>query len=66
MPEQKKVNFYGNSLMERTEMFIFLLLMVIFPIFRAVLLWSFAGLVFLTAFQRFYHAYRLFYGRKNS
>lgn len=65
MPEKQKVIFYANGLMERTETFIFLFFMIIFPIFRSFLLWTFAGLVFFTAIQRFIQAYRMFNGKKD-
>ncbi len=63
MDEKKKVLFYATGLMERTETFIFLFFMLVFDIsiVRIVLMWVFAVLVYITAFQRFYHAYKLFY-----
>ncbi|MHA1474768.1 MAG: CDP-alcohol phosphatidyltransferase family protein [Promethearchaeota archaeon] len=63
MDEKKKVIFYASGLMERTETFIFLFSMLVFDfsIVRIILMWIFAVLVFITAFQRLYHAYKLFY-----
>jgi len=63
MDEKKKVIFYTSGLMERTETFIFLFLMLVFDfsIVRIILMWCFSVLVFITAFQRLYHAYKLFY-----
>ncbi|MHA1522385.1 MAG: CDP-alcohol phosphatidyltransferase family protein [Promethearchaeota archaeon] len=61
MSENQKLIYYAGGVMERTETFIFILLMIIFPVFRLFLLWIFAGLVFFTAFQRLYQAYKLFY-----
>jgi len=63
MDEKKKVIFYASGIMERTETFIFLFSMLIFDfsIVRIILMWIFAVLVFITAFQRLYHAYKLFY-----
>lgn len=62
---QSKVVYYSTGIMERTETFIFILLMMIFSIFRQFLFYLFALLVFLTAFQRLYQAYKIFYGKSN-
>ncbi|UYP44023.1 hypothetical protein NEF87_000308 [Candidatus Lokiarchaeum ossiferum] len=63
--QQAKVIFYSTGIMERTETFIFILLMMVFSIFRLFLLYLFAFLVFLTAFQRFYNAYKMFYKKSS-
>ena len=61
--EKKKLIFYAHGLMERTETFLFIFLMLCFSPLRPYLLWIFAILVWITAIQRFHHAYLLF-GRK--
>lgn len=59
LSESQKVIYYTGGIMERTETFIFIFIMLIFPIFREFLLWLFATLVFITAIQRLLHGYRL-------
>ena len=63
MDDKKKVIFYTSGLMERTETFIFFFSMLVFDfsIVRIILMWIFAVMVFITAFQRLFHAYKLFY-----
>jgi len=52
LDETKKVIYYRHGLMERSETFLFLFFITIFLIFRFLLLWIFAILVFLTAILR--------------
>ncbi|UCC20005.1 MAG: CDP-alcohol phosphatidyltransferase family protein [Promethearchaeota archaeon] len=59
LDEVKKVIYYRHGLMERSETFLFLLLTTILIPFRFLLLWIFAGLVFLTALLRIRDAYIL-------
>jgi hypothetical protein len=59
LDEVKKVIYYRHGLMERSETFLFLLVMTILIPFRFLLLYIFAGLVFLTALLRFRDAYKL-------
>jgi archaetidylinositol phosphate synthase len=61
MEEKNKVIYYSSGIMERTETFIFIFLMLCFAPFRIFLLWLFGLLVWFTAFQRFYHTYQIFY-----
>jgi phosphatidylglycerophosphate synthase len=58
--ETKKVIYYSKGIMERTETFLFLLAIVMLHWIRQILLIVFAILIFITAFQRFYHAYKMF------
>lgn len=60
--ETEKVIYYRKGLMERSETFIFLLLINIlfFWYWRFILLWLFASLVFLTAFLRLRDTYLIF------
>lgn len=62
LDEQKKVIYYRKGLMERSETFIFLFLMTVlyFDPWRLILMWVFAGLVFLTAILRLRDAHQLF------
>ena len=59
--EQQKVIYYSSGIMERSETFLFILFLLTLVPLQVVLMWFFAILVWITAFQRFYHAYRLFY-----
>jgi len=52
LDETKKVIYYRHGLMERSETFLFLFFITIFLIFRFLILWIFAILVFLTAILR--------------
>src|SRR5271157_1209049 len=60
LAETQKVLYYQKGLMERGETFLFLLAMVLLPWVRFWLLWIFAILVFITAFQRLWIAAKLF------
>ena len=62
--EQQKIIYYSHGIMERTETFIFLIVITIFFPWRVILLWFFAILIFITAFQRLRHAYIMFYSKK--
>lgn len=64
LKEQQKVIYYSHGIMERTETFIFLIVITIFFPWRVILLWFFAILIFITAFQRLRHAYIMFYSMK--
>jgi len=61
LDESKKVIYYRMGLMERTETFLFLLIITIFYFgpWRFILLWTFTILVFLTAILRLRDAYIL-------
>ena len=60
MEGPKKLIYYSTGLMERTETFIFLMVMIILTSLRVILMWTFTGLIFFTAFQRFHQAYQIF------
>jgi phosphatidylglycerophosphate synthase len=60
LKETQKVIYYRKGLMERSETFMFLLLITLFIWLRWILLWLFAALVFLTALLRLYDAYKIF------
>ena len=62
LKESEKVIYYRKGLIERSETFIFLLVMNIlfFWYWRFILLWLFAFLIFLTAFLRLRDAYLMF------
>lgn len=62
--ENQKVINYSRGIMERTEIFIFLIAITIFILWRLILLWIFACLIFLTTLQRLRHAYIIFYLKK--
>ena len=64
LKEQQKIIYYSKGLIERTETFIFLIVIIIFFPWRVILLWFFAILIFITAFQRLRHAYIMFYSKK--
>ncbi|MFW9877422.1 MAG: CDP-alcohol phosphatidyltransferase family protein [Candidatus Thorarchaeota archaeon] len=59
LDEVKKVIYYRHGLMERSETFIFLISITILIPLRFLLMWIFAGLVFLTALLRIRDAYLL-------
>jgi phosphatidylglycerophosphate synthase len=59
LDESKKVIYYRHGLMERSETFLFLFVCTILISLRFILLWVFAGLVFLTAILRLRDAYIL-------
>ena len=61
LEEDQKVIYYSRGIMERTETFIFLMVITIFFPWRMILLWIFASLVFITVIQRFRHAYIMFH-----
>lgn len=50
LDNHQKVILYSKGIMERTENFIFLMLMTILISWNIILLWVFALLVFMTAF----------------
>lgn len=56
----QKVIYYRRGLMERSETFIFLVLMTLLIFLRFILLWLFGILVLLTAILRLRDAYHLF------
>jgi len=58
--ESQKVIYYRKGVMERSETFIFLMLITIFYPCRFILLWIFAILVFITAILRLKDAYLIF------
>lgn len=60
LEKPQKIIYYRKGLMERSETFIFLLLIVLLIYLRWVLLWIFSSLIFLTAFLRLYDAYKIF------
>jgi archaetidylinositol phosphate synthase len=55
-----KVIPYRKGFIERSETFMFFLLIDIFFTLRTILLWMFALFVLMTAFLRLYGAYRIF------
>lgn len=57
LKENKKVIYYHHGLMERSETLIFLFLMIVLIPLRAILLWIFFSLVFITALLRLRDAY---------
>ena len=61
----QKVIYYRKGLMERSETYIFLILMTALILLRFILLWIFAILVFITAFLRLRDAYLIFNSKKN-
>jgi len=64
LKEQQKVIYYSHGVMERTETFIFLIIITIFFPWRVLLLWFFTILIFITVFQRLINAYKMFYSKK--
>ncbi len=64
LEESKKIIYYRFGLMERSETFIFLLLITILVLWRFILLMIFAVLVFITALLRLMDAYLIFKTRK--
>ncbi len=64
LKEQQKIIYYSHGIMERTETFIFLIIITIVIPWRIILLLIFAILIFITAFQRLLHAYKMFYSKK--
>ena len=58
--ESQKVIYYRKGLIERSETFIFLMMITIFYPWRLFLLWIFAILVFITAILRLKDGYLLF------
>ncbi len=59
LDERKKVIYYRHGLIERSETFLFLFCITMLIPFRFLVLWIFAGLVFLTAILRLRDAYIL-------
>lgn len=60
LKNSKKMIYYAKGIMERGETFIFLLILILFPLIRYIVLWLFALLVFITALQRLIQGYKLF------
>ena len=60
LEDTQKVIYYRKGLMERSETFIFLMIIVILFTWRFFLLWLFALLVFITAILRLGDAYLIF------
>jgi len=60
LKNSKKVIYYAKGIMERGETFIFLLILILFPLIRYIVLWLFTFLVFLTALQRLVQGFKLF------
>ena len=58
--ESQKVIYYRKGLIERSETFIFLMMITIFYPWRLFLLWIFAILVFITAILRLRDAFLIF------
>jgi len=67
LEERKKVILYQKGLIERSETLIFLLLITIlfFGVWRFILLWIFAVLVFITAVLRLKDSYFIFKSSSN-
>ncbi len=63
--ETKKVIFYTKGIMERGETFLFLFVMTIVPVIRIFLMWIFAILIYVTAFQRLWITRNLLSESKN-
>ncbi len=61
MNDDQKLIYYSGGIMERSETFIFLIIMNIFTFLRIYLFWLFALLIFITVLQRIRSAYLLFY-----
>ena len=59
LDDAKKVIYYRHGLMERSETFLFLQFITIFIIYRFLILWIFAILVFFTAILRLRDAHLL-------
>lgn len=55
----QKAFYYQSGLMERTEGFIFLSLVMLFPNFATGIIYLFATLIFFTIFQRFKEAIKI-------
>lgn len=62
--ENEKLIYYSGGIMERSETFLFLILMNIFVSLRILIFWLFGILIFITTLQRLRHAYLLFYEKK--
>ena len=62
LEETKKVIYYRAGLMERSETFLFLIIITILIPWRVIILWIFALLILLTALLRLRDAYLLFKG----
>ncbi|MGV9206081.1 MAG: CDP-alcohol phosphatidyltransferase family protein, partial [Promethearchaeia archaeon] len=60
----EKLLYYSSGIIERSETFIFLFLITLIIALRALIMWIFAALIFITTVQRFYSAYRLFYSHE--
>ncbi len=64
LEETQKLLYYSHGIMERSETFIFLLLITLFSTFflvwRLILFWIFSILIFITALQRLRQAYIMF------
>ena len=60
LDKKSKVIVYQGGLMERSETFFFLLVIILLVPWRFVILWIFTILVFLTAILRLREAYQIF------
>ncbi len=60
LEETQKLLYYSHGIMERSETFIFLLLITLFIVWRLILFWIFSILIFITALQRLRQAYIMF------
>ncbi len=64
LEETQKLLYYSHGIMERSETFIFLLLITLFSTFflvwRLILFWIFSILIFITVLQRLRQAYIMF------
>ncbi len=60
LSKAQKVIYYRKGLMERSETFLFLIFIIIFPYLRWILLWIFSILILITALLRLYDALKLF------
>ena len=65
LDKKSKVIIYQGGLMERSETFIFLLIVIILIPWRFFILWIFAILIFLTALLRLREAYKIFKSEDN-
>lgn len=60
LDKKSKVIVYQSGLMERSETFFFLLVIILLVPYRFIILWIFALLVFLTALLRLRDAFKIF------
>ncbi len=60
LEETQKLLYYSHGIMERSETFIFLILITLFIVWRLILFWIFSILILITALQRLRQAYIMF------